>query len=891
MKNVAQSIGFCLFAVYVFLSGNVFGQGEANIWYFGQNAGLNFNGGGPTVLTNSAMNTIEGCATISDASGNLLFYTDGQKVWDKTHTVMTNGNGLLGRTSSTQTAMAVGIPGSTTQYYVFTTDAEPNPCSTESAGIAGTKSGLRYSIVDMTLGTNGDVVAASKNTLIQADPIMEGMTLVPKSNAIDYWLINHDVGTGSFKVRSVTAGGIGTATTYTVGLNTNDACRYISSIKSNSCYTKIAVAYHEYNAVEVYDFDFASGAITNAVSITAGVTFPYGLEFSPSGNFLYYTNDIYGGSGGLREVWQYNIAGTTKVKIGNGPAAHDRIGALQLGPDKKIYVANLNYSGTTQVGVIGAPDNLDAGNGVASAYTAGAITTGSSSSNLSQMGLPNYIKSYVSNAIVITAPSICQNVSASFSYTFSGVINAAAGSVKWQWGDATANTLDQNPASHTYTTAGPYTITLTIKDNCGINHVKTLAITVNAQVSSAGTISCGPPVVGNVTSPNGAYKYVWYSDAAATKPIATGTTNVSLIMPQTGNVYLAAQTAVSTTPYSLTNGPASAPNNAGSATGTIRFTVNKGVTFNTFDWASALLSWSASNVTQPYTITLRDVPFTANYYTNTQNVAVTGPLGGNAPTNYTETVNKALGPGNYEIVISGTGGNIRVSSSCTASSADAQGALTYNTSGTCIATNFTYQLSAVTVTTPLACSNIATISYNCPLPVTWLGFSGRRMGEGSAVLLDWSTATEENSKVFYIQRSLDGIHFETVGVQQAVGNSNTIKQYEYIDYTAPAGNVYYRLLQEDVDGASTNSKIVYVNGVGSLNLSLVPNPGNGNFTVTGLPADVKLNIAVYSITGQLIYQTVAYPGEGIDLENIAKGLYIVKIVSGATEQSIRYINQ
>ena len=60
---------------------NGFSQKEANIWYFGENAGLDFNSGTPQPLTGGQLNTFEGCSTFSDNSGNLLFYSDGTTVW------------------------------------------------------------------------------------------------------------------------------------------------------------------------------------------------------------------------------------------------------------------------------------------------------------------------------------------------------------------------------------------------------------------------------------------------------------------------------------------------------------------------------------------------------------------------------------------------------------------------------------------------------------------------------------------------------------------------------------------------------------------------------------------------------------------------------------------
>ena len=77
-----------LILTILFYSTFVFSQKEANIWYFGENAGLDFNSGTPVALTDGQLNTGEGCASISDSSGNLLFYTDGVTVYNKNHANM-----------------------------------------------------------------------------------------------------------------------------------------------------------------------------------------------------------------------------------------------------------------------------------------------------------------------------------------------------------------------------------------------------------------------------------------------------------------------------------------------------------------------------------------------------------------------------------------------------------------------------------------------------------------------------------------------------------------------------------------------------------------------------------------------------------------------------------
>lgn len=67
-------------AIVWFITNTVFAQKENYVWYFGDNAGVGFNSGNPFALTNGMTNNYEGCATISDSNGNLLFYADGVSV-------------------------------------------------------------------------------------------------------------------------------------------------------------------------------------------------------------------------------------------------------------------------------------------------------------------------------------------------------------------------------------------------------------------------------------------------------------------------------------------------------------------------------------------------------------------------------------------------------------------------------------------------------------------------------------------------------------------------------------------------------------------------------------------------------------------------------------------
>src|SRR6185436_4851256 len=98
-------------------SGNLLAQNETQKWYFGNKAGLDFSTNPPTVLTNGMMTTGEGCSSIANSAGNLLFYTDGITIWNQNHTPMANGTGLFGSSSTSQSGVIVKKPGSANIYY------------------------------------------------------------------------------------------------------------------------------------------------------------------------------------------------------------------------------------------------------------------------------------------------------------------------------------------------------------------------------------------------------------------------------------------------------------------------------------------------------------------------------------------------------------------------------------------------------------------------------------------------------------------------------------------------------------------------------------------------------------------------------------------------------
>ncbi|MBL0096554.1 MAG: hypothetical protein IPP46_08715 [Bacteroidetes bacterium] len=421
----------CQFFPYFIQGQTLAGQN----WYFGNLAGLNFATTPPTPLTNSAMNAFEGCATISDAGGNLQFYTNGNIVWDRNHLPMPSGNGLNGDGAATQTAIIVPRPQNPSQYYIFTVDTN------------GGARGLCYSEVDMSLnGGNGDVT--TKNVQL-VTPVAEKLTAVRHANGVDVWVIVHGWNNNEFNVYAVTSAGINnvpvvSSTGLVHGGLFSNAHGYM---KASPDAQKIACAIRGLRQAELFDLNNITGQISNPVTINFTPQI-YGLEFSPDNRYLYV-----GTTTNPAEIFQYDItAGNPAAIVASGQSIGTIpvfMGALQLGIDGKIYVCQFQ---STSLAVISQP-NLP---GAAAGFSANAIFLGGKTS---QYGLPNFIQSFFIVAD-FTYTDTCSGQPTNFTTIFAG-----PDSVKWNFDDPASGALNSsnqlNP-QHIFSSAGQYTVELIV---------------------------------------------------------------------------------------------------------------------------------------------------------------------------------------------------------------------------------------------------------------------------------------------------------------------------------------------------------------------------------------------------------------------------------------------
>ena len=191
-------------------------------------------------------------------------------------------------------------------------------------------------------------------------------------------------------------------------------------------------------------------------------------------------------------------------------------------------------------------------------------------------------------------------------------------------------------------------------------------------------------------------------------------------------------------------------------------------------------------------------------------------------------------------------------------------------------------------------------SISLVLPLNLIAFHATKSGDRDAHVT-WTTANEENTSHFIVERSFDKNTWETVGTVGAAGNSVDIRNYELTDLEVNNGRAsrvraYYRLKMVDLDGRSATSpieSIIYDNASVTAavnNFEVFPNPASDGVYVTWDKVenlDQPSLMELFDITGKLILRQVISDKadqEYIDLEsaNVKAGVYMLRIMNGTT---------
>jgi hypothetical protein len=388
-----------LLLLFLLSATQFYGQSRRAIhWYFGWQAGINFNAGIPQTDTTSKLISIEGSASISDTTGNLLFYSNGEVVWNKNNLVMPNGNGLIGDQSSVQSALIVPLPGNNSTYYLFT-----------SAGNSP-QSGLRYNIIDMNLnGGLGDLI--SKNQLLFSGGTEELAGTI-HCNTKDYWIIARKLikDTLRFYAYLLTANGMKAPV-----INEFNVSTPIWNTVGTLTFSQEGklLAFSSF-ASDIYllDFNIETGRLTLKNNIQHyNNEYVYSNAISPDNKKLYITSWV---PNGYNYLSQFDLTASnifaSRVNIDStdyrfgSPNGYGLIGQLKIGPDQKIYVSRWNQDHPYQVNpnTFYSLDSLDAiiypnNQGLSCGFQRNFLHL---NHKPTMLGLPNFISNFTSPTVL-----------------------------------------------------------------------------------------------------------------------------------------------------------------------------------------------------------------------------------------------------------------------------------------------------------------------------------------------------------------------------------------------------------------------------------------------------------------------------------------------------------
>jgi gliding motility-associated-like protein len=427
---------FLIFLVPFFFLFHPLNAQQNNNWYFGRNAALSFNANGsqpiPVVLGNSSMSSNEAAASVSDANGDLLFYTNGVTVYNRNHQVMLNGDNLDGAVSACQ-VLIVPQPGNDSLFYIFTPDAVENSFQL----------GYHYSIVNINRD-NGKGEIVTKNVLLWQS-CTERITAVRHFNGVDVWVITNDNNSRVFRSWLITCSGLqSTPVVSTVGQVLNKYSYINCGVMKPSpdgkyiCQTHFPV-FDEINNrpsnfAQLFDFDNTTGILSNPRSFSYQATQYTHAEFSPDSKLLYLTRPY------DKKIDQLEITLPTTAEIlasrlsfPTNTGYYD----IQMAPDEKIYVAHpsqylsvINQPNVKGAGCNFVEDQID--------LLPGTVF----------LGLPSFINDGASfdpnNSFNFTIVDPCAGT-----VQFNG-LSTMPGVLTWSWDFGDGNTSSQQNPMHTF---------------------------------------------------------------------------------------------------------------------------------------------------------------------------------------------------------------------------------------------------------------------------------------------------------------------------------------------------------------------------------------------------------------------------------------------------------
>ncbi len=473
-----QLLRFVVLAVYLcsicFFTASLYAQEEASYWFFGNGAALHFNASTApnSIPAPDDFSQYEGCASWSDAEGNLIFFTNGIDIWDANLDIMANGTGLYGHYSAAQSAIVVPQPCNRPIYYVFTNNGRTDHIPPFR--------GVHYSIVDKSL--NGGLGAVTQKNVPVLPNASEQLTAVLHCNGIDYWVLIHEWQSSAFHAYLLDGNGLSeTPIVSEIGLGRyGDNKRAIGILKANVAGNKLAVSGAQTapfafdGNMQVFDFNACTGEITNEQTVF--LDNPYGVSFSPDGKLLYVSNqtqtEVQLLQYELEAVDSLNLA-DTKTIVWDTTIVQWGPRALQLAGNGKIYTSYLDNS---YVGAINNPNISGLGCGferqaVSLNYGTGLFGLPAFIENIFDPSVnlrPTVLSDFSYENVCVGSPTYFTNLS-----TFRPISIIVEG-YEWYFDDVETGqdnfSIAENP-SHTFMEPGEFAVQLIVKSSCIVDTV------------------------------------------------------------------------------------------------------------------------------------------------------------------------------------------------------------------------------------------------------------------------------------------------------------------------------------------------------------------------------------------------------------------------------------
>ncbi|MEY2829199.1 MAG: hypothetical protein RIQ33_1057 [Bacteroidota bacterium] len=351
-------------------------QKQGNYWKLGRNAGITFNNGNGQVAVGDtcSQGLSYSSSTVCDNRGNLLFYSEGKKVYNRLDRIMPNGNNFNTGTAGNLYSYLpihngltfVPFVNDTNKYYLFYENLE----FFETNGPDYLPNRLQYLVIDKTLNVGlGDVVYKDSCIVCGADSLAKGNIFsIRHGNGKDWWLLARKYHSNLFYKILIDSSGVHKVDTQSIG-KPHLGIGYFSGIYSVSYQgNKLAYLFAPLDTMlkdgrlDVFDFDRCTGKLSNPIHehmVLDGDSFDLAsLCFSPNGRYLYATEGyiIY-----QMDMQAPNIlASAIKIARSDNSLSPSPSVFYQMkrGPDGKIYVSF--YGGNYYMSVINNPDNAGA---------------------------------------------------------------------------------------------------------------------------------------------------------------------------------------------------------------------------------------------------------------------------------------------------------------------------------------------------------------------------------------------------------------------------------------------------------------------------------------------------------------------------------------------------